>query len=119
MLQKDQTLADRLVLWRRSIHRHPPASAGVESFAITIYGQAGHGAHPHRGLNPIHLAGHVILALHAIPSLRLDPFQPGVTNLGSIRGDSADNVIPGKVALQGSIRFRHSEAQRVLRVEIE
>jgi amidohydrolase len=96
-----------------------PASAGVDSFAITIHGRAGHGAYPHKGLNPIHLAGHVILALHAIPALQLDPFQPTVLNLGSIHGGSADNVIPESVKLLGSIRYRHLDSQRVLRSAIE
>ena len=96
-----------------------PSSAGVDSFWATISGRGAHGAYPHKGLDPIHLAGHVILALHGIVSRRLNPFDPAVITVGSIHGGQANNVIPEKVQLSGTIRYQDPQVQRQLHTEIE
>ena len=96
-----------------------PASAGVDTFWVTITGQGGHGAYPHKGIDPIHIAGHVILALHTIISRRVDPFEAAVISLGSIHAGRAANVIPDKVDLSGTIRYQQPDVQRQLHTEIE
>jgi amidohydrolase len=96
-----------------------PSSAGVDSFWATVSGRGGHGAYPHKGLDPIHLAGHVLLALHGIVSRRLNPFDPAVITVGSIHGGRANNVIPEKVELSGTIRYQDPQVQRQLHAEIE
>jgi amidohydrolase len=96
-----------------------PASAGVDTFWVTITGQGGHGAYPHKGIDPIHIAGHVILALHTIISRRVDPFEAAVISLGSIHAGRAANVIPDKVELSGTIRYQQPHVQRQLHAEIE
>jgi amidohydrolase len=96
-----------------------PGSAGADSFWATISGRGAHGAYPHRGLDPIHIAGHVILALHGIVSRRLDPFAPAVITVGSIHGGQAGNVIPEEVILTGTIRYEDVEVQKQLHAEME
>ena len=96
-----------------------PASAGVDTFWVTIRGQGVHGAYPHKGIDPIHIAGHVILALHTIISRRVDPFEAAVISLGSIHAGRAANVIPDKVELSGTIRYQQPDVQRQLHTEIE
>jgi len=96
-----------------------PSSAGVASFSATIYGQGTHGAYPHKGVDPIYITGHVLLALHGIISRRLDPFDAAVLSVGSIHGGQADNVIPGKVKITGTIRYESVEVKKRLFVEIE
>ncbi len=96
-----------------------PSSAGVDSFWATITGRGGHGAYPHKGVDPIHIAGHVILALHGIVSRRLDPFDPAVITVGSIHGGRANNVIPEEVKIAGTIRYEDPEVQTLLHAEIE
>jgi amidohydrolase len=96
-----------------------PASAGVDTFWVTITGQGGHGAYPHKGVDPIHIAGHVILALHTIISRRVDPFDAAVISLGSIHAGRASNVIPDKTELSGTIRYEQPEVQKQLHAEIE
>lgn len=96
-----------------------PASAGVDTFYATILGRGGHGASPHKTVDPIYIAGHVILALHGIVSRRLDPMTPAVISIGSIHGGQADNVIPDRVELTGTIRYMKPEVQRQIHAEIE
>jgi len=96
-----------------------PASGGVDSWFATVYGKGGHGASPHKVIDPIHICGHVILALNAIVSRRLDPFAPAVVSIGSIHAGQAENVIPGQVELNGTIRFMDPTVQKTIHAEIE
>jgi len=96
-----------------------PASAGVDTFWARISGHGVHGAYPHKGIDPIHIAGHVILALNAIVSRRVNPLEAAVISLGSIHAGRAANVIPETVELSGTIRYQQLEVQKVLHAEIE
>jgi amidohydrolase len=96
-----------------------PTTAGVDSFWITVSGQGAHGAYPHKGLDPVHLAAHVVLALHGIVSRRLNPFDPAVITVGSIHGGQANNVIPEQVELAGTIRYDDPEVRTQIHAAIE
>ncbi len=96
-----------------------PASAGVDTFYVTIVGRGGHGASPHKVVDPIYIAGHVILALHGIVSRRLHPTDPAVVSIGAIHGGQADNVIPERVEMVGTIRFMTAEVRERIHAEIE
>ena len=96
-----------------------PASGGVDSFFATILGKGGHGARPHESVDPIYIAGLVILALHGIVSRRLDPFSLAVVSLGAIHAGQAENVIPEQVEIAGTIRFTDPEVQKQIHIEIE
>jgi amidohydrolase len=96
-----------------------PASAGVDTFYVTIVGRGGHGASPHKVVDPIYIAGHVILALHGIVSRRLHPTDPAVVSVCSVHGGQADNVIPERVEMTGTIRFMTAEVQEQVHAEIE
>ena len=96
-----------------------PVSAGVDSFFATIIGKGGHGAYPHDVVDPIYIAGHVILALHTIVSRRLHPTAPAVVSIGAIHGGQAENVIPEKVEIAGTVRFMESKVQEQIHAEIE
>jgi len=95
-----------------------PASGGVGSFFASILGHGGHGARPHETVDPVYLAGHVILALHGIVSRRLDPVAPAVITIGSLHGGEAENVIPDEVKLAGTIRFLDLDVRKAIRAEI-
>ena len=96
-----------------------PISGGVDSFFATISGVGGHGAAPHQTVDPIYLAGHIILALHGIVSRRLDPFAPAVISLGSIHAGEAENVIPDHVEISGTIRFLEKSVRQQIHAEVE
>lgn len=96
-----------------------PFSGGVDSIFATILGVGGHGAWPHTTVDPITIAGHVILALQSIVSRRLDPFAPAVVSLGSIHAGQAENVIPEHVEITGTLRYMDHKVQRQIHTEIE
>jgi len=97
----------------------PHISAGVDSFYATLLGKGCHGAYPHRGVDTIFILGQVINAIHGIVSRRIDPVQPAVISIGSVHGGQADNVIPDRVEISGTIRNVDEEVRRKLFEELE
>ena len=80
------------------------AAANVDSVDIQIRGRGGHGARPHKTVDPIVTAAHLITALQTLVSRRIDPVNPAVVTVGSIHGGSKHNVIPDVVDLQLTVR---------------
>lgn len=96
-----------------------PDSAGVDTFYARIKGVGGHGSSPHKVVDPIYLAGHVILALHGIVSRRMHPFDPAVVSIGTIHGGQATNVIPEHVEISGTLRYLEPHVQKRIHAEVE
>jgi amidohydrolase len=94
-------------------------SAGVDSFFATVFGKGGHGAKPHEVVDPVYIAAHVVLALHGIVSRRLHPLDPAVVSIGAVHGGAAENVIPERVDMSGTIRFMEAEVQKQIHAEVE
>lgn len=94
------------------------ASGGVDSWFAVIEGKGGHGAYPHATIDPFYLLAHVIFALNAIPSRRLDPFAPAVVSIGSINGGFTENVIPQNLKITGTLRYTDAAVQKQIHTEI-
>ena len=95
-----------------------PASGGVDSWFGEIRGKGGHGAFPHTAVDTFYLTAHVMLALNAITSRRIDPFAPSVVSIGSLNGGFTENVIPEIVRITGTLRFTTPEVQEQIHTEI-
>ena len=78
--------------------------AGAQSIRIRIAGRQGHAAHPHRCIDPILIAGHIVCALQSVVSRELSPLETGVLTLGQIHGGTAGNIIPEEVVIDGTVR---------------
>ncbi|MDO8754583.1 MAG: M20 family metallopeptidase [Anaerolineales bacterium] len=96
-----------------------PCSGGVDSWYGVIKGKGGHGAYPHTTVDPFYLLAHVIMALNAITSRRLDPFAPAVVSIGSLNGGFTENVIPDSIKITGTLRFTTPETQKQIHAEIK
>jgi amidohydrolase len=95
-----------------------PASGGVDSWFGAILGKGGHGAKPYETVDPFYLTAHVLMALNAIVSRRLVPFDPAVVSVGSLHGGQAENVIPDQVEISGTLRFTEEPVQKQIHAEI-
>ena len=95
------------------------SSAGVDTFYATVIGNGGHGAYPHRTIDPIYLSSLVIQAINGIVSRRIHPFEPAVVSIGAIHGGAASNVIPDQVELIGTIRYLQPDVQKTIQEEVE
>jgi hippurate hydrolase len=80
------------------------AMASVDQAVIRIVGKGGHGAEPHRAVDPILASASFITALQSIVSRNVDPQDMAVVTVGSIHAGSASNVIPESVELKLTMR---------------
>ena len=96
-----------------------PSSGGVDSWHAVIKGKGGHGAHPDKTVDPFYLMAHVIIALNAIISRRINPFEPAVVSIGSISGGFTENVIPETVKITGTLRYTNEKVHQQIHMEIE
>lgn len=90
------------------------ALANVDSVDITVRGIGGHGAYPHKTLDPIVLSAQMILAFQTIVSRTVSPLDPAVVTVGSIHGGTKHNIIPPEVRLQLTVRSYKPEVRRVV-----
>jgi hippurate hydrolase len=90
------------------------ALANVDSVDISIYGKGGHGAYPHKTIDPIVIAARTVLALQTIVSRENNPTDPAVITVGSIHGGSKNNIIPDEVKLQLTVRSYKDDVRKKL-----
>jgi hippurate hydrolase len=81
-----------------------PAMASVDQAKISIVGKGGHGAEPHRAVDPVLASASFITALQSVVSRNVDPQEMAVATVGSIHAGSASNVIPESVELKLTMR---------------
>lgn len=93
--------------------------ANVDSADITVYGRGGHGAYPHKTVDPIVIAARIVVALQTIVSREESPFDPAVVTVGSIHGGTKHNIIPDEVRLQLTVRSYKEEVRKHLHAAIE
>ncbi|MCF1432577.1 amidohydrolase [Agrobacterium vitis] len=91
-----------------------PAMASVDQAHITVVGKGGHGAEPHRGVDPVLASASLITALQSIVSRNVDPREMAVITVGSIHGGSASNVIPESVDLKLTVRTFSEDVRQQL-----
>lgn len=91
------------------------ASANVDDFQVKVIGRGGHGAYPHRTIDPVLIAAQIVVALQSIRSRELDANEPAVITIGSIRGGEVSNVIPDEVELRGTVRSLDPKVREQIR----
>src|SRR5690606_35674698 len=75
----------------------------------------GHGAAPHKTIDPIVIASKIVLGLQTIVSRELSPVEnPAVLTVGSIHGGTTGNIIPNEVDLQLTLRSYGDETRQLL-----
>ena len=95
-----------------------PSSGGVDSWYGRIIGKGGHGAKPDQTVDPFYIATHVMMALNAIVSRRIRPFDPAVVSVGTLNGGFTQNVIPAHLDISGTLRFTDLDVQKRIHEEI-
>ena len=87
--------------------------ASEDTVKIIVHGSGSHGAEPHNGVDPILAASHIMVALQSIVSRSADPLKELVVSIGKFHAGDADNVIPGKAVLEGTIRVFDPELRKL------
>jgi hippurate hydrolase len=93
--------------------------ASLDCFDLVIEGAGTHGALPHKGIDPVVAAAHVVTALQSIVSRNVDPLEVGVVSVTQIHAGDAYNIIPGRVELAGGVRSFDPNVRSTLLQRIE
>lgn len=90
--------------------------ASFDKFIVKVKGVGCHGSTPEKGVDPVNIAAHIILALQAINSREFSATCPLVLTIGNIHGGSQYNIIPDEVTFEGTIRcLEESVRQKIAR----
>ena len=92
--------------------------ASADEIYLTVKGVGGHGALPHRNIDPIVIAASIIIDLQTLASRVAPPTLPTVLSFGKIIGEGATNVTPSEVKLEGTLRTFDEEWREVFHKKI-
>jgi amidohydrolase len=111
-------------------HNWPPLPAGTigylpgtamassDSFDITLRGKAGHGAHPHQGIDAIVGAAAFVSQLQSVIAREVAPMVPAVVTVGQMNAGTARNVIAAEAVLRGSARTLDAAAAKQVEIAV-
>lgn len=91
-----------------------PIMAAVDTFEIYITGQGGHGAMPHDTRDPVITAASMTQAIQTIVSRNHYAMDELVVSVTQIHTGSADNIIPDKAYICGTVRTFDPEVQAMV-----
>ena len=112
------------------LHNHPGYPVGMFMFGsgpfmsasdrvlITVRGRGGHAARPHLTVDPILMAGSLVMALQSVVSRNIDPTQTAIVTIGSLNSGMASNVIPESASMGLSVRSFNPEVRDRLQERI-
>ncbi len=100
------------------IFRDGAAMASSDNVTITLDGQGGHGAVPHKAVDSIVAASAIVNGLQSIVSRNVDPQEMAVITVGAFNAGSTFNVIPQTATLKLSVRSLNREVRDLLEKRI-
>ncbi|MCK0094321.1 M20 family metallopeptidase [Yoonia sp. F2084L] len=92
-----------------------PIMAAVDTFHIHIKGEGGHGAMPHETADPIVAAVGMVNAIQTIVSRNHFAHDDLVVSVTQIHTGSADNIIPEKAYVNGTVRTFAKDTQDMVK----
>ncbi len=91
-----------------------PITSSSDRFRIVVSGPGGHTARPHETVDTLHAAGLILSHLPTLVHRSIDGRIPLALVFGQIHGGDADNVIPARVAISGTVRMLDESARLAL-----
>lgn len=96
-----------------------PIMAAADSFDIHITGKGGHGAMPHATADPVMAAVGIATAIQTIVSRNNYSQDNLVVSVTQIHTGSADNIVPEKAYLNGTVRTFDRAVQGMVLARLE
>ena len=90
------------------------ANSSSDSVDILVKGVGGHGASPHKAIDPIVIASNIVMALQTLSSRTIAPLEPSVVTVGVIQAGTKRNIIPEDARLELTVRADTPEVRAQL-----
>ena len=94
-------------------------SSNVDGLYVKFQGRGGHGAIPHRTIDPVMMASRFVVDVQSVISREKDPTEFGLVTIGSIHSGTVGNIIPDDATLTGTIRSYKPEVRAKMLAGIE
>ena len=94
--------------------RPGPFMASADDIDIRVSGRGGHGAIPHKAIDPVVVCAHIVLALQTVVSRNVAPLDMAIITVGAIHAGEAANVIPDSAVMRLSVRALKPEVRGYL-----
>ncbi len=78
--------------------------ASMDELFVKVYGKGGHGAQPHKNIDPVMIAAQILVSLQQLVSRFANPTTPTVLSFGRVIANGAINIIPDEVSIEGTFR---------------
>ncbi|WP_153136050.1 M20 aminoacylase family protein [Paraburkholderia agricolaris] len=98
--------------------RAGPFMASADQVTVRVIGYGGHGAMPHKTVDPIVVCAAIVFALQTIVSRNVAPLDMAVITIGAIHAGEASNVIPDEANMNISVRALRPEVRDALEQRI-
>lgn len=100
---------------------HGPILAAQDDFEIVVKGKGGHAAKPHETIDPVVIAAQITIGLQTLVSRKTNPVESLVVSVTKFNAARANNVIPDRVEMGGTVRtlvptLRDFAEQQILRI---
>lgn len=81
-----------------------PAESSADALVIRIEGKGTHGSQPDKGIDPIVVAAHIIIALQELNAREVSPNETFVLTFGSLHSGVKNNILPDTAEIEGTLR---------------
>lgn len=95
------------------------ATANVDSVDIVVHGVGGHGARPHRTVDPVVIGAEIVMSLQTLVARRLAPGTAAVVTVGKFAAGTKHNIISPKATLLLTVRSYSDEVRTQLLGDIK
>ena len=89
--------------------------AAADVFEIDVIGKSAHGAEPHKGIDALLIASHIVTALQTVVSRNLAPTESAVLSVCTFNAGTVCNQIAGKATFGGIMRSLGKETRAKLK----
>ena len=98
-----------------ALYRSGPIMAAADGWYLKIKGKGGHGSAPEHSIDPTITAANIVLNLQAIVGREVSSKETAVVSTGVLKaGESAFNIIPDSVTMNGTVRTFNPDVQNVV-----
>ena len=94
------------------------SAPAADYFQINIQGKGCHGAMPELGIDPIHIASHIVIALQELHARELSMSDDAVLTIGTFQAGNANNVIPDTARLTGTLRAFDENVRKRIKLRL-
>lgn len=95
------------------------SAPSADFFEIKVKGKSSHGSSPHKGIDALSTAAHIVINLQNIQSRELPSNHNSILSIGQLISGKAANIIAESAIIKGTLRAFDEETQKFIVKRIE